>query len=123
MLHPEVAYRDCGHCSQFIYNEKTGEPDTYFGKLIPRKGSLPPCRFKGADGKSLCKKGTPEESNALNQQNQRVYQHYLECKAIGHFPDDAIVRRNASLIRQVEDSVQRVWQVQLAGLGGKSDGR
>ena len=37
--------------------------------------------------------------------NELAYTHYLECKAVGSFPDDPIVRRNASLIRSVEDAV------------------
>ena len=33
----------------------------------------------------------------------QAYIHYLECKAVGNFPDDPIVRRNARLIQQVVD--------------------
>lgn len=40
----------------------------------------------------------------LSQRNERVYRHYLECKAVGSFPDDPIVRRHAGIIRRVEDA-------------------
>lgn len=29
--------------------------------------------------------------------------HYLECRAIGRFPDDSWVRRNAVIVRRIED--------------------
>ena len=40
----------------------------------------------------------------LSPQNAQAYQHYLECKAVGEFPPDPIVRRCAGFIRQVEDA-------------------
>jgi len=117
LLHPEVAYRDCGDCQKWVYNERTGERDSYRGKPIPRRAAPPPCRFQDAKGKSLCPKGTPEDGGDLNQRNRKVYEHYLECRAVGSFPDDPIVRRNAAIIRQVEESAERVWELQLAGMG------
>lgn len=39
----------------------------------------------------------------LTDRNWEAYSHYLECKAVGSFPDDPIVRRNAAIIRSVED--------------------
>ncbi len=39
----------------------------------------------------------------LSDKNWRAYQYYLECRAVGQFPDDAIVRRNARIIRAIQD--------------------
>lgn len=51
----------------------------------------------------------PENAVELNAMNWRAYQHYLECKAVGQFPgDDPIVRRNAMLIRGVEEAAARM---------------
>ena len=36
-----------------------------------------------------------------------AYRHYMECKAVGRFPDDPIVRRNAGIIRRIEDAQER----------------
>lgn len=74
------------------------------GEYRERDASSPPeCRTpKG------CPKGTPEKSKALSSSNQLAYQHYLECKATGQWPDDAIVRRNAAVIREVEDYAERL---------------
>lgn len=45
-------------------------------------------------------------SLALSVKNQRAFRHYRECVAVGEFPNDGIVRRNAAIIRGVEDSVR-----------------
>lgn len=101
LLHPEVATRDCGRCQKWLYDEKTGQITQRAGKNVERPaGTFPPCRSLTG-----CPKGTPENQRSLSQKNERAYQHYLECKAVGSFPNDPIVRRNAALIRAVEDSV------------------
>ncbi|MGZ4988610.1 MAG: hypothetical protein ACXWBP_11225, partial [Limisphaerales bacterium] len=59
-----------------------------------------------------CPKGTPEEPRNLNPDNEACVQHYRECRAVGNFPDDSVVRRNAAAIREVEDSVERARAVE-----------
>lgn len=41
------------------------------------------------------------------ERTRKTYQHFRECSAVGKFPDDPIVRRNAMIIRTVEDSIAR----------------
>lgn len=115
-LHPKVATRDCQHCLKFFYDESTGKtlpsrkpgPN---GEEVPRErneNEPPPCRNpRDPEG---CPKGTPENQKSLNPQNQEVWEHYQRCKAVGRFPEDAIVENNASLIRQIEDQVARLQQ-------------
>lgn len=43
----------------------------------------------------------------MTEQNWQAYEHYRECRAVGQFPDDPIVRRNAATIRQIEDAYDR----------------
>ncbi len=50
---------------------------------------------------------SPIYAQDLTEQNAQAYQHYLECRAVGQWPEDEIVRRNASFVRQVEDQVQQ----------------
>jgi hypothetical protein len=91
------------------------------GKPVRRPvGTLAPCRLR-ANG---CPKGTPETSRALTDANWQAYQHYCECRAVGQFPDDAIVRRNAAIIREASDSAERELALRVAGpigalLGGR----
>ena len=69
-------------------------------------GTFPPCHY----GPKECPKGSPEAGKALSELNQWAYAHYLECRAIGSFPDDGIVRENAAIIRGVEDAVAKIEQ-------------
>ena len=76
------------------------------GQPLPRvKGQLPPCRVAGWG----CAKGTPENSRSLTEQNVQAVQHYRECRAVGCFPDDDIVRQTAALIRETEEQFRR-WK-------------
>ena len=107
ILHPEVADRDCLTCQQFQFDDagnieigRDGQPERR-----PR-GVLPPCRYthKG------CPKGTPENQRSLTEQNRECWDHYRECRAVGVFPDDPLVRHHAALIRDVEDECNRVLE-------------
>jgi hypothetical protein len=111
LLHPSVAFRDCGHCLKYLYDEDTGKVEQKRDGSGPRerdKSCPPPCQTR--DG---CKKGTPEKPKSLTPQNWQAYEHYQECKAVGSFPADAVVKRNAAIIRSVEDGVERVRQIEF----------
>jgi hypothetical protein len=121
VLHPGLAMRDCGHCQQVLYDEETGKPEMNRagGERLRDASCPPPCRTSRG-----CKKGTPEHSLALSEQNLQAWLHYRECRAVGSFPDDAIVRHNAMLIREVEDAIerQRELEFQTALLIAKGQG-
>ena len=40
--------------------------------------------------------------------------HYLECRAVGVFPDDPIVRRNAVIFRRIYDETERMPMRELS---------
>lgn len=106
-LHPLVMLRDCNHCQKYLYDETTGEPiksRKKDGSLRERDSSCPPpCRTSVG-----CKKGTPENSLALNGANQEAWEHFRECQAVGSFPDDQIVRQNAAAIQEALQAVERI---------------
>lgn len=106
LLHPEVSNRDCGHCAVWLYDNETGEIIQRGGQPVKRGNALTPCRLRGIG----CPKGTPENQKSLSSKNQRAYHHYRQCKAVGQFPDDSLVREHAAVIRMVEDSVERQHQ-------------
>lgn len=99
ILHPEVAYRDCEDCQTWKYDEETGEIEM-FGKEPLRRNSpdLVPCKVKRAG----CPKGTPEHQRSLTAQNYQAWLFYRECKAVGQFPSDPVVRHNAAVIDWAE---------------------
>lgn len=105
LLHPRIAARNCGHCQLYVYDEATGEATSF--RRPP--GTFAPCRY----GVDRCPKGTPENSRQLSEKNQRAFGHYLQCKAVGRFPDDAVLHRNAGLIRMVEDEIAELRQREL----------
>lgn len=120
LLHPAVAFRDCQLCQKYKYNEETGILATWGpdNEPLPRgpKGK-PPCRTA-----SGCPKGTPENPLSLSPKNQQAVWHNLQCEAVGCFPDDGLVRRNAALIldarRQAEAALQRRTQIVLSRIAG-----
>lgn len=112
LLHPAVASRSCDDCQRHLYNEQTGRRlEDRTGRPLPRpKGTFAPCRAKlGA-----CPKGSPEDPQSLSQKNLAAYRHYLECKAVHDFPRDAVVRRNAGIIRWTEDACASLQAQRLA---------
>lgn len=59
-----------------------------------------------------CPKGTPDKQRTLNEANRTCFEHYKECKAVGQFPNDPVVRRNAAVIRDVEERYEQIRKTQ-----------
>lgn len=98
---PGVATRDCGHCLTTLYDRHDRPWLDAEGKERPRPpGTRPNCK--------ACPKGPTPFVKGLSERNTLVYLHYLECKAVGDFPDDPIVKRNARIISEVETALDRV---------------
>lgn len=107
---PAITFRDCEQCQIFHYNEETGKPyERRDGQPAKRHwGCPPPCRTQVG-----CPKGTPENSKALSPKNLQAYEHYRECKAVGQFPEDSIIRRNAAIIAMFEKLEERKYQIEF----------
>lgn len=90
-----------------IYDETTGKRVERRERPVVRPaGCLPPCE-SGAG----CAKGVPSGRKGcreLSPKNWKAYQHYRECVAVGDFPRDATVRKNAAIIRLVEESAAEI---------------
>ena len=133
ILNPSIANRDCQDCLVHQYDEKTGlrvlgDDDKPVKRLIGCGDEfLAPCRdLRVADGNKrlrICPKGTPEEPNSLSEDNEACFDHYKECEAVGFWPDDPLVRRNAAVIRDIEkeaderrqEDLQLQWMQAMAG--------
>lgn len=84
------------------------------GRPVPRqKLNPPPCRPMRGRKFVGCPKGTPEEPRSLSRKNVQAYWHYQQCSATGSFPEDALVRQNAAIIRAAERQVDTLgaWEL------------
>lgn len=117
LLHPNVAERSCEHCQIYMYHHESGRL-VLNSDGTPRqrpRNSKPPC--VATEGRPdevrarVCPKISPTAGVELNVRNVEAVNHYLECRAVGVFPDDPIVRRNAAIIRNVMDEHDRTQLV------------
>jgi hypothetical protein len=105
---PKLAVLDCAKCEEFQVDESWNFEIGRDGNPVRRLKELgveflAPCR----DPARGCPKGTPEKQRTLNEDNQLCILHYQECKAVGEFPDDPVVRRNAALIEETQRKIDR----------------
>lgn len=107
--HRPIALIPCEICEKYVCDDQTkafsfgrdGKPELRLVDIGVE--FLAPCR----DPARGCPKGTPENQKTLNESNQVCYDHFRECEAVGQFPDDPIVRRNAALIKDTIREVER----------------
>lgn len=115
MLRPEYANRDCKLCLKYLFNESWGLPERQAGtdRMIRRApGNLPLCRqIDDEHPEGRCPKGTPENPRSLTPQNEQALRYHLTCKALGRWPDDDRVLRNAEIIETAlyEANERRQW--------------
>ncbi len=108
LYHPEAAGRSCDDCEKYVYDdtpEKLGRRSLHLSEPLLRcPGSRTPCH--------MCPKIPPDRPRRrefaveLSERSWRVYQHYLEAKAVGFTETekaDPIVRLHAGIIRGIED--------------------
>ena len=105
LLHPEWS-RSCADCAKWLYDE-SGTVTKRAGLPVVRPPNVPtPC--------TSCAKiphgENPVRENAieLTERNAAAYRHYLECRAVGEWPDDPIVRRTARICRSIHDEFDKV---------------
>ena len=111
LTHRNVAVRDCNHCKKWMYNEETGEVETHRGQPLERNGK-PPCEIL-VNGKSGCPKGSPTAGIALSDKNLQAFIFHRQCKAVGFFPNDPIVIRNAGIIQSIVEAADKQENAQL----------
>lgn len=126
-MFPIIAELDCVECQAYLTDENW-RIVTIAGRKQKRpkhRNAQSPCRVPEISGG--CPKGTPENPKTLSQQNLQAYWFHRQCKAVGRFPDDAVVMQNAAIIedalRQCDSRKRREENEQLKSLiiaiGGK----
>lgn len=105
---PAIYNRKCNECLRFMFDEKTGHKIMRRGFPMPRRNGSVPCT------RGMCDKGSPDSPKTLTLKNVYAYEHYLQCKATGMFPDDPIVQRNAGAILIAEEHVKRIRHMEAS---------
>ncbi len=117
MTDPEWG-RSCSDCVKWVFDDG-GKVSMRAGLPVLRpKGSPTPCQKCPKIPASVPEK-IRENAIELSDKNAQAWQHYLECRAVGAFPDDPIVRRNARILRDVYDERDQLplWKlIQLMSL-------
>jgi hypothetical protein len=99
---PHLANLPCSECQKWVYDLKTGKQQLYGGKPVRQHPSGPPC----VQEPGICPKGEPGKSD-LTYQNLRVLRHFEECRAVGGFPDDGLVKMHAGLLEPIYQDAER----------------
>jgi len=123
LFHPEWS-RTCTDCVTWVYGDD-GHVTQRCG--IPNrrpKGVPTPC-WKCPKIPPVAKGEEPQRENAveLTEANFAAYVHYLECRAVGKFPNDPIVRRNARILRAIQDEADAKPLNRLIALVSLGNGR
>lgn len=109
---PKLACRSCDDCEKYEYDEDGDQVKEWDGKIelpVLRLPHNPPVCWacdKVPDKVRQLKQRHVTRADAINltERNKLVYLHYRECRAVGVFPDDPIVRRHAGIIRDIQDN-------------------
>lgn len=91
---PWFAKVSCDTCRKYWFNPLSGKFTAFVadGKPAEREGQVL------CETHTKCPVGHYSKQKRLTAKNRLAFQHYLECKATGSFPDDPIVSRNAEII-------------------------
>ena len=98
-------FLSCNDCEQWV-NDRGVIARFGNGEPKPRaRGAATPCWEcpKIPPGAPKCIRRYAQEPT---DRTRAVLAHYLECRAVGQWPDDPIVRRNAAIIRGIMDQVE-----------------
>ncbi len=118
---PAYSALSCQACQSYLHSDGvlTRRP-AHVGELVERRAGQPtPC--------ATCPKIPPDApakdrryAVEMSDRTRQAFEHYQECAATGHFPDDPLVKRHARLIKAVIDRIEKADRdrlyVLLAGL-------
>ncbi len=105
--HPNHFALSCTDCVKYMQKDGilTRRPPR-IGQLVLRvPGTVTPCvKCPKIPDDSPAK--TREWAQEMSERNRMAFVHYRECAAVGVWPDDPIVRRNAAIIRGAIDRMR-----------------
>jgi hypothetical protein len=104
ILFPKLAARSCTTCRQWIYR-RDGSVETKWGKPLERRPliGLPLAPTECYDCPKIPDGMGKVSNNAIEPSDRhwQAYEFHLRCRAVGRFPVDNIVERNAVIFEEV----------------------
>ena len=127
LLHPEVAGRTCDDCRRYVYDDTpAGMGQRSLRRDDKGRMTLPIHRpLTAVTPCHQCPKtstGRREDAVEIDRRTVQVYRHYRECRAVGwqvSEANDPIVRRNAAIVREIEDAADQGREATLNALLGQ----
>ena len=131
LAHPELIARTCEECQKTAYDDRPNEPlssktltDKRTGLPMARPSNIPtPCDRCPRTAHLPPQDRTRFNALEITDLTYQIYQHYRECRAVGVFPTDGLVRYHASIIRGIEDAIEKrereEQMIQLATLANR----
>jgi hypothetical protein len=122
LFHPEISQRSCEDCRKYVFDDSADRDGRWTFKAAPktfkRTGDKPIERAAGERTpceKQLgaCPKGHWTKPLMMSRKNRMAWIAYKRWKAVGNFPDDPIVARNAAIIADLEEQRRRVEHFEL----------
>lgn len=110
--------RTCDDCRRWLHDDKPGGDGSRVTRLslpVARPPGVPtPCERcpKIPDGRPK----VPAEAVEVTDQFRAALRHFEECRAVGAFPDDAWVRRNAVIFAEAFAALDRGPMQQLVAV-------
>jgi len=82
--------------------------------LLRPKGVVTPCNKCPKIPKSAPHR-TREYAEEMTDKNYQAFKFHRECKAVGNFPDDPLVKRHAEIIEGIVEAIKDSKLNQLIG--------
>lgn len=100
----------------WIYDEQ-GDPmelPSGSGNRWANDNCLTPCR----ECPKIPNGCPPDRRYAIEptERSWKIFQHWRECRAVGHFPDDPWVKRHAAVLQGIQDDLDAQPMAQLTQL-------
>lgn len=99
-LYPHFSRFSCESCRYWWVDPRSGTTARYNDQPLRRQGETLCETPQG------CPAGHYTQQRRLSEKNVQAFRHYLECVAVGEFPDDPLVKHHARLIRWALDKAK-----------------
>lgn len=111
---PHIFHRSCRDCATYVY-APDGSQTMRFGLPVLRPaGTSTPCGVCPKTSGRLPR--TWREAAEPSERTLRVIDHWRRCRAVGRFPSDVIVERNAAILHEIHEQAEANERTRLMSM-------